>query len=46
MIADDAPYAFLFNDKFGFYANSNKVEKPGETFKFEIGHSYWWTKQK
>lgn len=46
MIADDAPYAFLFNDKFAFYANSNKVEKPGDTFKYEVGHSYWWTKQK
>ncbi len=41
-IAEDAPYAFLFNDKYAFYANSNRVGKPADTFKFEIGTDYWW----
>ena len=45
MIAADMPYAFLFNDKFQFYANSNKVQKPGDTFPFEIGYDYWWALQ-
>lgn len=43
-IADDAPYAFLFNDKYAFYANSSRVGTPAETFKYEIGTDYWWMK--
>ncbi|MEN0059121.1 MAG: peptide-binding protein [Bdellovibrio sp.] len=43
-IAEDAPYAFLFNDKYAFYANSSRMGKPAETFKFEIGRDYWWMK--
>jgi microcin C transport system substrate-binding protein len=43
-IAADAPYAWLFNEKFVFYANSNKVQKPGDTFQYEVGFDYWWTK--
>lgn len=45
-IADDAPYVFMFNDRYSFYANSNKVEKPADTLKYEVGSKYWWTKQK
>lgn len=44
-IADDAPYAFLFNDKYDFYANSSKVGMPAETFRYDIGKDYWWMKQ-
>jgi len=44
-IAADAPYVFMFNDKFDFYANSAKVDMPAETFKYGIGVDYWWTKQ-
>lgn len=43
-IADDAPYAFMFNDKFDFYAASAKVGTPAPTFKYEIGLDYWWMK--
>lgn len=43
-IAEDAPYAFLFNDKYVFYANSSRVGTPAETFKYEIGTDYWWMK--
>lgn len=45
-IAEDAPYAFLFNEKYSFYAHSDKVEKPGDTFRYEVGDGYWWAKQK
>lgn len=45
LIAADAPYAFLFNDKYVFYAHSAKVEKPAETFQFDIGHESWWAKR-
>jgi peptide/nickel transport system substrate-binding protein/microcin C transport system substrate-binding protein len=43
-IAEDAPYAFLFNDKYEFYANSSRIGMPAETFKYEIGKDYWWVK--
>ncbi|MFN7729232.1 MAG: ABC transporter substrate-binding protein [Bdellovibrio sp.] len=44
LIAEDAPYAWLFNDKFAFYATSNKVAKPADSFQYDVGHFYWWTK--
>jgi ABC-type transport system substrate-binding protein len=40
-IADDQPYAFLFNPKFSLYAHSNKVKKPQETLKYGIGLDTW-----
>ena len=43
-IADDAPYAFMFNDKFTFYATSSKIGMPADTFKFDIGSDFWWLK--
>lgn len=46
LIADDAPYIWMFNDRFTFYATSDRVEKPADTFKYEIGHNYWWAKPK
>lgn len=46
MIADDAPYAFLFNDKYSFYANSSRMGIPAETFKYEVGTDYWWMQSK
>lgn len=45
-IADDVPYIFLFNRKFEFYANSAKVKKAGETFKYNFGYRNWWTAEK
>lgn len=46
IIANDAPYVWMFNDRYAFYATSDRVEKPADTFKYEIGHSYWWSKKK
>ncbi len=43
VIADDVPYIFLFNRKFEFYANSNKVKKSADTFKYGFGESAWWS---
>lgn len=45
-IADDVPYIFLFNRKFEFYANSAKLKKAGETFKYNFGYRNWWTAEK
>jgi peptide/nickel transport system substrate-binding protein/microcin C transport system substrate-binding protein len=44
LIAADVPYAFLFNDRYVLYANSAKVEKSTDTFQFEVGLDYWWSK--
>jgi microcin C transport system substrate-binding protein len=43
-IASDAPYAFMFNEKYNLYANSAKMGKPAETFNYLIGYEYWWSK--
>ncbi len=43
IIAEDVPYVFLFNRKYEFYANSNKVVKPGETLKYDYGERAWWS---
>lgn len=42
MIADDAPYAFMFNDKFALYAVNKRIGQPKDTFKYGIGTDYWW----
>ncbi len=42
MIADDAPYAFLFNDKFNLYAVNKAIGLPKDTYKFAVGSDYWW----
>ena len=43
-IAADAPYAWLFNDKFDLYAVSGRLQQPADTFKYEIGLRTWWLK--
>ncbi len=42
-IAEDVPYMFMFNNKYEFYANSMKVKKPADTFKYDFGYSTWWS---
>lgn len=41
LIADDAPYVFMFNEKYQLYANSNNVEFDKPTRVYGIGDSYW-----
>jgi peptide/nickel transport system substrate-binding protein/microcin C transport system substrate-binding protein len=41
-IADDVPYIFMFVDKYYTYATRNRIGRPGDTFKFEVGRNYWW----
>jgi len=43
MIADDVPYIFMFNDKYFLYANTDKVVKPGDTMKYDLGNELWWS---
>lgn len=43
-IAGDAPYVFMFNEKFIFYAVNERIGRPGDTFKYAMGFDYWWVK--
>ncbi|MBL7716709.1 MAG: peptide-binding protein [Bdellovibrionales bacterium] len=43
VIAADAPYTFLFNDKNTLYGHTAKTKKPVDTFKYAVGTAYWWT---
>lgn len=45
MIADDVVYVFMFNRKFEYYAISNKVKSPGDTFRYDFGYRTWWSAQ-
>lgn len=42
LIADDAPYTFMFNDRFNFYANRARIKKLSDTKKYGLGRTYWW----
>lgn len=41
-IADDAPYAFLFNNQFTLYAHTARLHKVRETYNYGVGLNYWW----
>jgi peptide/nickel transport system substrate-binding protein/microcin C transport system substrate-binding protein len=43
-IAEDAPYVFMFNEPYYFYANTAKIQKPTDTFNYGIGTDFWWLK--
>ena len=45
-IAEDVPYAFLFNGKYVLYAHSTKVAMPKPTLKYGVGTQYWWATAK
>ncbi len=46
MIAKDVPYVFMFNNKYEFYANSDKVKMVADTFQYDFGHETWWSATK
>ena len=43
-IASDAPYLFLFSNQYDLYAHRQRIQKLKDTFKYEIGLSYWYVK--
>ena len=45
IIANDAPYVFLFNPKYTFYAHSKNMGMPGDTLRYSTGLSFWWRQQ-
>lgn len=46
IIAKDVPYVFMFNNKYEFYANSDKVKMVADTFQYDFGHETWWSATK
>ena len=44
LIAEDAPYVFLFNKKYWHYAISSDLGQVKETFVYDIGLRTWFTK--
>jgi ABC-type transport system substrate-binding protein len=44
-IAADYPYAFLFNDKYGFYGHSKRMEREKDTYQYGVGLNKWWIKK-
>ena len=42
LIAEDAPYSFMFNEKFALYAHTKRVKMVKATYKYGIGTDYWW----
>lgn len=43
-IANDAPYVFMFNEKFLLYAASSKIDRPVDSYKYSMGSDYWFAK--
>ncbi len=41
LIANDAPYLFLFNDKDVIYAHTDKMKKDKESYVYSIGTEFW-----
>jgi microcin C transport system substrate-binding protein len=42
LIANDAPYAFMFNRKYAFYAHSARIKMEKPTLQYGIGSNFWW----
>ncbi len=44
-IANDAPYAFMFNDIYEFYGHTDKMGTDRVTYNYEIGDQFWWVRK-
>lgn len=42
LIADDAPYAFMFSARYALYGHSKKTQMQKPTIGYGIGYKYWW----
>lgn len=42
LIADDAPYAFLFNDRYWLYARTARLGVVNDTFTYGVDFQSWW----
>jgi peptide/nickel transport system substrate-binding protein/microcin C transport system substrate-binding protein len=44
-IAEDVPYAFLFNDKNTLYGHTSRIKKTKDTLKYSVGTNFWWVEK-
>lgn len=42
LIAEDAPYLFLFNRKYSLYGHTKQIKRDKDTYRFRLGQEYWW----
>ncbi|NUM59265.1 MAG: peptide ABC transporter substrate-binding protein [Bdellovibrionaceae bacterium] len=42
LIAEDAPYLFMFSDRYSYYATTVKIKKQKPTFNYSVGSNSWW----
>ncbi|HAZ11660.1 MAG: peptide ABC transporter substrate-binding protein [Bdellovibrionales bacterium GWA2_49_15] len=42
MIADDVPYIFFFNSRYGYYGHTKRLKRVKDTYNYTVGLSYWW----
>lgn len=42
LIADDAPYAFMFSTRYDLYVVNKRIGMVGATLKYDRGEGYWW----
>jgi peptide/nickel transport system substrate-binding protein/microcin C transport system substrate-binding protein len=42
LIAEDSPYAFMFNSIYSLYFHQHYLKGKRDTLKYSIGTSYWW----
>jgi ABC-type transport system substrate-binding protein len=42
LVAEDVPYAFLFNSKFGFYGHTKRTKRHQDTYTYTVGTNHWW----
>jgi microcin C transport system substrate-binding protein len=40
-IADDVPYAFLFNDRFALYGHTARVQRTKDSYTYSVGSDFW-----
>ena len=41
-IAEDYPYAFLFNTKYTFYGHTKSAKRHQDTYTYGVGIGRWW----
>ncbi|MEK6625802.1 MAG: peptide ABC transporter substrate-binding protein, partial [Bdellovibrionota bacterium] len=42
LIADDVPYIFFFNPRYGYYGHTKRMKRVKDTYNYAVGLSYWW----
>jgi microcin C transport system substrate-binding protein len=45
IIADEAPYLFLFNDIYTFYAHTPRMGRVKDTYTYAVETGYWYVKE-